>query len=574
MNTTECKSLLISDFTTDILAGYLNNDPESPKVNAISAPYGQVFQVLADGNNSCWQEKPDVTLIWTRPESVIESFKHLISYQPVSIDKILGDVDAYCEALLKLRDRVKVALVPTWVLPHYHRGYGLLDMKCGVGLTNALMKMNIRLSENLEGAPNIYVLNSQRWIDSGGKQAFNPDLWYMAKIAFGKEVFKEASKDVKAALRGISGFSRKLIILDLDDTLWGGTVGEDGWRNLRLGGHDPVGEAFVDFQDGLKSLINRGVLLGIVSKNDETSALEAIERHDEMVLRLDDFAGWKINWGDKARNIVDLVSELNLGLQSVVFIDNDPVERARVRDALPEVLVPEWPEKKSLYKSTLLSLPYFDNPSISEEDRERTKMYVSERERQNLRKDVGSLEDWLKTLGTKVELEELNGLNLSRVVQLLNKTNQFNLSTRRLTEGELQEWVAAPNRKFWIVRVTDRFGDSGLTGLVSIEISGSKASIIDFVLSCRVMGRKIEEILVYKVVSYAQSLNLEEVCAQYIPTPKNRPTLDFWTRSGFVLDKESQIFAWNLTESFPCPTSVELQPGIPLLDSQSVLRSA
>jgi FkbH-like protein len=256
-----------------------------------------------------------------------------------------------------------------------------------------------------------------------------------------------------------------------------------------------------------------------------------------------------------------------------MFIDNDPVERARVREALPEVFVPEWPDKKSLYRSTLLGLPYFDNPSISQEDRERTKMYVSDRERQSSRKEIDSLEDWLKSLRTKVECRELTVENLARVAQLLNKTSQFNLSTRRVTEGELQNWVAAPNRKFWVIRVVDRFGDSGLTGLVSIEISGKKASIIDFVLSCRVMGRKIEETMIYIVATYAKSLALEEVCAKYIPTSRNRPCLEFWLKSGFEFDTANNAFKWNLSRPFVCPSCINLEPCVGLIQAEAVLYS-
>jgi len=185
----------------------------------------------------------------------------------------------------------------------------------------------------------------------------------MGKLAFGNEVFKEAVKHVKSSLRGIRGKARKIVILDLDDTLWGGIVGDLGWRDLNLGGHDPVGEAFVDFQKTLKSLLNRGIILGIVSKNEESVALDALQNHPEMVLRPDDFAGWKINWSDKAMNIVELVAELNLGLDAVVFIDDNPVERACVKETLPDVLVPEWPEDRMLYKKALLDLDCFNSLS-------------------------------------------------------------------------------------------------------------------------------------------------------------------------------------------------------------------
>ena len=559
MNTSELACLVIADFTIDILAGYLNNDEELPRVNAVCTPFGQVFQVLADESHPCWRQHRDFAVIWTRPEGVIESFKRLISYELVPAERIIADVDEYCEALLKLQHRVQFAFVPTWVFSSYHRGYGMLDMKRDIGIANAVMKMNLRLSENLEKASNIYVLNAQKWIETVGNKAFNPQLWYMAKVVFGNEVFKEATKDMRAALRGIAGLSRKLILLDLDDTLWGGIVGEDGWKNLRLGGHDPVGEAFVEFQQALKSLTNRGVLLGIVSKNEENIALEAIENNPEMILTLKDFAGWKINWCDKACNIVDLVSELNLGLRSVVFIDNDPVERARVREELPEVCVPDWPERTTLYKSALLALPYFDSPSINMEDRDRTKMYVSDRERQYSRKAIGSLENWLKTLETKVAVEELNDTNLSRVIQLFNKTNQMNLTTRRMTDGELKQWAMSGHRKFWVIRVRDKFGDSGLTGLVSIEMIDETARIVDFVLSCRVMGRNIERTILYIVVGYAQSIQLKEVRVHYIPTAANKPCFEFWQNSGFSSDKEKNTFRWDVRQAYPAPEGIEIE---------------
>jgi len=382
-------------------------------------------------------------------------------------------------------------------------------------------------------------------------------LWYMGKIAYGNEVFMEAVKDIKAALRGIDGQSMKLIILDLDDTLWPGIVGDVGWENIRLGGHDHIGEAFVDFQRALKSLTNRGVLLGIVSKNEETIALEAIKNHPEMVLRLEDFAGLKINWQDKAQNTIDLVSDLNLGLQSVVFIDDNPVERARVREALPEVFVPEWPENKMLYKSALLSLRCFDTPSITKEDFERTGMYVSERQRSSLKRNVSSLDEWLKSLKIKVTVEELNTANLQRTAQLLNKTNQMNLTTRRMTESELVSWVKQNGHKLWTFCVSDKFGDSGLTGIISIEVENKKGRIVDFVLSCRVMGQKVEETMLYTAINYSQSLGLEEIHAEYIPTAKNKPCLEFFKRSGFEYTNGS--FVWKVYKDFIMPKYIEIE---------------
>jgi HAD superfamily phosphatase (TIGR01681 family) len=234
----------------------------------------------------------------------------------------------------------------------------------------------------LQDVPNVYVMNAQRWLEATATRGRSMAKgWYLGKVPFSGETFAEVARDLKAAARALTGHTRKLLVLDLDDTLWGGIVGDIGWENLQLGGHDAVGEAFVDFQHAVKALTARGIVLGIVSKNTERVALDAIDTHPQMVLRRTDFVGWRINWQDKAQNIADLAAELHLGLQSVVFIDDNPVERARVRDALPEVFVPDWPEDKLLYTERFLGLRCFDAPAISREDAERTALYAAERER-------------------------------------------------------------------------------------------------------------------------------------------------------------------------------------------------
>lgn len=547
------RCILISDFTIDSLGGYLSNRDAPPAVECMIAPFDQVVQVLMDVSMECWQKNPDMAVVWTRPQGAVPSFNQVINFEGASTDQILREVDDYSALLAGIRDRVRAVFVPIWVVPPYQRTSGMLDMKAGIGVTNTLMRMNLRLAENLESVPNIHLLDTQRWVAVAGKQAFNPKLWYMGKIAFGNEVFLEAARDIRSALEGLAGNSRKLVVLDLDDTLWGGTVGDVGWQSIRLGGHDQAGEAYVDFQRALKALTNRGILLAIASKNDEATALEAIDKHPEMVLRRGDFAGWKINWQDKAQNIADLVTGLNLGLQSVVFIDDNPVERARVREALPEVLVPEMPRDSMLYRSALVGLRCFDTPSITSEDTERTRMYSTERQRRDSRGIAGSLDEWLKSLQTKVTVEELDQGSLQRTAQLLNKTNQMNLSTRRLTEPELMAWAEQRQRRLWTLRVSDRFGDSGLTGILSVETKDRTLCIVDFILSCRVMGRKVEEAMLLTAVRYAQSIGLDEVSARHLPTPKNRPCLEFWRRSGFIYDEGRDCFYWRVSNDYPQP---------------------
>ena len=552
------RCLLISDFNLDNFAGYLDNDEDGSRVETIVAPYGQVVPTLAQEGGEDWEREPDCCMVWTRPEGVVESFNRLLMGEKVDGMEIEGEVDEFSSLLLGVSERVKAVFVPTWWVPTCNRGYGMLDMRRDTGIAYHLMRMNLRLADNLADARNVFLLNIQKWIESAGKNAFNPKLWQMGKIAFHNKVFLEAVKDLKAALDGLDGRARKLIIVDLDDTLWGGIVGDEGWEKLKIGGHDHIGEAFVEFQRALKALTRRGILLGIASKNEEGTALEAIEKHPEMVLVLDDFAGWRIDWEDKAQNLVDLVAELNLGLQSVVFIDDSPLERARVREALPEVLVPDWPADPAHYTASLLSLRCFDVPHLSGEDADRSGMYAAERKRRELKKSIPSLDDWLHSLDLKVEIEELNEANLPRAVQLFNRTNQMNLTTRRLTEAELKEWADHPERELWVFHVADKFGDAGLTGLLSLEKQGEEGRIVDFVLSCRVMGRRVEETMIHYAVQQARIRGLTRICAEYVPTSKNKPCLDLFARVLAVAEGGADRFFWEVERDFPLPAHVEI----------------
>jgi FkbH-like protein len=550
--------LLVSDFNADNLATLLNNCSDDPLVEVVTAPFGQVVPTLVNGELRCWQEKLDFVVVWTRPECILDEFrKALQGAEPVDISTLESQVDAFCELLLATKKRTSVLFVPTWAVPAFRQGHAMQDLALGSGVARIVMQINLRLLQNLDTASNIYALNTQKWMESAGTKAFNPRLWYLAKIPFGTEVFKAAVEDMKAALRGISGRARKLLILDLDDTLWGGIVGDTGWENLVLGGHDPTGEALVDFQQELKAMSSRGLLLGIVSKNEESIALEAIEKHPEMVLKLGDLAGWRINWDDKAKNIAELAADLNLGLDSVVFIDDNPVERDRIRKALPGVLVPEWPEDKRRYVQSLAALNCFASPVISAEDRQRSSMYVSERERTNLKVQIGSVEKWLESLEMALTIEDLNNATLPRATQLLNKTNQMNLSTRRMNEEQFATWATGPGRRVWLFRVSDRFGDSGLTGIASMECQERKAQVIDFILSCRVMGRRVEEAMLGILIEWARANGMEEIYAIYQPTAKNKPCHDFLRRSGLECHEEA-TFTWPCQRPYPSQTHIKL----------------
>jgi FkbH-like protein len=545
---------LISDFNLETLAHMLANDDCSPRIAATPAPFGQVYPALLHPPG----DAADFALVWTSPEKSIPAFAEVLHYGEVNNDRLTAELHEFVHSLQQAGKHFRAIFVVSWTLPAYLRGNGILGMRKN-GPRRMLLQLNLMLAEQLEDCPNIYLLDGQRCLDSARGNPYSPKLWYLTKSPFQAQVYSSAAADLKAAVSSVLGCSRKLLVVDLDNTLWGGIVGDLGWENLRLGGHDHIGEAFLDFQRAIKTLRNRGVLLAIASKNEESIALEALTEHPEMLLRPEDFAASRINWKDKAANIAELAEELNLGLQSVVFIDDNALERARVREALPEVYVPEWPDDKTLFASTLSELDCFDSAYVTAEDASRHAMYATEAQRKHSRAGFSSLEEWMLSSATVVKIEEFCDANRERVVQLLNKTNQMNLSTRRLSSQELQNWLQPDNRKLWAFRVSDRFGDSGLTGVLSLEILPGFANIVDFVLSCRVMGRDVERVMLACAAQHCAALGLEELRARYLPTAKNRPCLEFWTSSGFAHEKKQDGFTWPLRHPYPFPRGIEIQ---------------
>mgnify|MGYP001228279329 CR=1 FL=1 len=542
---------LISDFNVEPLARIMANLPDLAGIRVASAPYGQFYQSMdmAEGHEFLTK------FLWSRPEGVIPSFAKALNYEEIDHEVVLKEVDDLAAAILASTDSQNV-FVASWNLPPSQVGYGLLDWRPGLGLSNLLARMNLRLAEKLADKSNIYMLDSARWFaDLTGSEATT--MWYAAKVPYGNSILQRAAADVARALLTIGGNSRRLIVLDLDNTLWGGVVGEVTWEGIRLGGHDHTGEAFKAFQKELKALSNRGVQLALVSKNDEAVALEAIDRHPEMLIRRSDLAGWRINWQDKAANIAALLEEINLGPKSVVFIDDNPAERDRVGSMFPDILVPDWPKNPAAYVHALRRLACFDTATISSEDRARKAMYVAERERRAAREELGGIDDWLRKIGTRVTVRALGSDSLARATQLLNKTNQLNLSTRRLSDAEFSKWAAAPNRAVMVLSAADSFGDMGIVGLVSIEAEDGQGRLVDFILSCRAMGRRIEETMLYLAFEKLQQLGGERLAVDLLPTARNRPTLDVLVNSGIRRLGDSQ-FEIRVEDDYQAPETVEI----------------
>src|SRR5262249_38581234 len=528
-----------------------------PGATITAAPFGPVMQTLLQPSAEFWSHSYDLLGLWTFPGSVVAPFNDVLGFAKWSGDELDRDVDAFVELVRGLEGRTGHIFLPSWVAPAMSGHRPSIEMKRGIGAAAALLRMNLHLVERLDASPAVVLFNTERWLQQGGPGAFSDKLWYLSKTPYSKSVFDEAARDLVATWRGISGHGRKVVILDLDHTLWGGTVGDLGWEAIQLGGHDPVGEAYLQFQKELKRLTREGVVLAVVSKNEERAALEAIEKHPEMILRAHDFAAWRINWKDKARNIVEVMNDLNLGPDSAVFLDDSQHERSRIRQALPHVLVPEWPSDPLDYAKPLRELPCFESAWITDEDRTRSAMYASDRERKALQIELQSIEKWLEMLDLEVTVAPLSAHNLERASQLLNKTNQMNLTTRRLSSHELATWGANENHQIWTFAVKDKLGDYGLCGIASVALGGARAELVDFVLSCRAMGRGIEEAIISVVAQKVRAAGGDGLTASYVATKKNTPCVRwFEQQSPFTRQSDGQTFLLDVNRDVPPPRHI------------------
>ena len=532
---------IISSFNHANFIGLLGNNNDF-KWQINDSNYNQIFQILSDRKLNIWKKKSDISLIWSTPESISPEFKKLLNHEKANKNIIKKDIDFFFNCLRTVKKNSDIILIPNWILREPNESSIALSFSKKLGIEYHLSYMNYYLSELMNKEKNFYLLNSTKWLTNCGSEAtYNSKLWYLMKSPFSNEFYNEAILDVVSIFKTLKGLSKKLLVLDLDDTLWGGIVGEVGWKNLRIGGHDYLGEAFKDFQYKIKSLKNYGILLALCSKNNESTALEAIEKHPEMVLKLDDFVSYKINWNNKAKNILDITKELNIGLQSVVFLDDTPYERAHVKESLPEVTVPNLPLDPVNYSSFLSKLRYFDTSFISKEDKKRADLYKSEFKREKIKQNLKSDAQWLKTLELKITVENAKSENLPRTHQLLNKTNQMNLTTRRLSEKELNSWKNKSSNKLWTIRAKDKFGDYGIIGIVSISIKNKSAKLEDFILSCRVVGRNIEKVMIEFVKDYCQKAKIDKIKGKYLKTKKNALLFEYFKKLDLI-DKNKHSF--------------------------------
>ncbi len=383
--------------------------------------------------------------------------------------------------------------------------------------------------------------------------------YYISKMILNPQLAKPFKYWFHNKLEKIQYVRKKCVILDLDNTLWGGILGEEGIEGIKIGGDYP-GNAFLMFQESLIQLTKIGVILAICSKNNEQDVLEALEKNPYIKLKLDYFSSYRMNWNNKADNIKQIATELNIGLDSIVFVDDNPAERELVKAFLPEVAVPDFPEQpyQLPHFFDLLLQRYFAVYETTDEDRLKTLQYKANKQRNAELENFTDFTDYLEKLEIKIEIYNANKFNINRIAQLTQKTNQFNLTTKRYSESDILNFLEH-NDLIYCMNASDKFGDNGLTGLIIIKKHTSLEIEIDsFLMSCRILGKDIETAFLNEILRLLKSSGIQKVTAKYIQTPKNRQVENFYDKAGFKFIKEQygiRSYALDLQNTNPTTIS-------------------
>lgn len=497
-------------------------------IDVFEGEYGQYRQELLEPGSSLTDFRPHVVLLALDAHHVASSARG-------ELEAALENITACWSAA---RDNFQATVIHQTILPIFSRLLGNNEQRDPESPAAVIEKLNSRL-RSLADKHGVHLLAADSYAaEDGVTQWFDAVLWHRSKQEIHPRVSHIYGDLVGRLLAALRGRSSKCLVLDLDNTLWGGVIGDDGLEGILLGQGSAMGEAFVDFQHYAQQLSRRGIILAVCSKNDEHNALSPFEQHPDMVLKRKDIACFVANWQDKAGNLRHIAKSLNIGLDSLVFADDNPFERNLVRQELPEVQVPELPEDPSFYAATIAAAGYFESLTVTEEDRERAGQYRANIEREQLKTSATDMEGYLRGLGMELIARPFDAVGLARIVQLINKTNQFNLTTRRYTETDIRAVMSDPGAAAYQFRLTDRFGDNGVVAILIGRMGDNAALVMDtWLMSCRVLGRQVEEACLNVMIDAARRLGAKQIVGVYRPTAKNEMVRSLYERLGFRPDE-------------------------------------
>jgi FkbH-like protein len=555
---------VLSNATVDFLVPALVGSAarHGMDLTCVTAPYDQVMQESLDPQSEINLSAPDVALLAV-------DFRGLPLRQAIGDAASAREIVASCLAYLATaRTAIKrnggaLCILQT-VVPPPEALFGSMDRIVPGTLRWSIDAFNRELAQSVVGTEDL-LLDVAAIAESVGVANWHcPRQWNMGKFPFAESVVPLYAEHAARLLGALRGTSRRCLVLDLDNTIWGGVIGDDGLEGIKLSQGDATGEAHLELQREALSMRQRGIVLAVSSKNDDETARLPFRSHPEMVLKENHIAVFQANWNDKATNIVAIANELSLGLESLVFVDDNPAERGLVRQALPEVAVLEMPEDPAQYARTLAAAGYFEAVVFSREDMTRADFYQDNARRVALQNQAGDVDSYLASLDMRITFSPFDATGRARIAQLINKSNQFNLTTRRYTENEVRAAEHDPACFTLQVRLTDALSDNGMISVVICrEHSPGVWDIDTWLMSCRVLGRRVEQMVLRELLARARERRIKTLAGRYLPTARNKLVADHYKNLGFTLlaHETDGTTAWMLTVEGahiePAPMTVE-----------------
>jgi FkbH-like protein len=526
---------LLGDTATQFLAVALRGYGYEAKcdLEIFEADYNQIEQQVFNEASELYSYTPDIVVIFQSTQKMLRLFYELespaekLQFASTQLQKL----EDLTEAINTNASGCKIICLN---FPEIDDSvFGNYSNKTPTSFTYQLRKINYELMNLSQKVTNLFICDfSQIQNEYGRQTTFDPRLYIDADMVLSLDSLPVLAKSVFDITQSLSGVFKKCLILDLDNTLWGGIIGDDGIENIEIG-HLGQGKAFSELQQWVKQLKERGILLAVCSKNDEAIAKEPFLKHPDMELSLDDISIFVANWDSKVDNIQYIQKFLNIGFDSMVFLDDNAFERNLISTHLPEIFVPELPVDPAEYLAYLRTLNLFETSSFTEGDQERTQQFQDEAERVIIQKTFTSEDDFLESLVMECVVKSFNDFNIPRVAQLTQRSNQFNLRTMRYSEADLRRFVATDSYTTLSFSLKDKYGDHGLISLVILCWNEDSVFIDTWIMSCRVLRRGVEHLVLNAIVDAAKQKDILRVVGEYIPTPKNALVHDHYCNLGF-----------------------------------------
>ena len=530
-----------SQFLCTAIKGHCIENGFNP--NIFEAPYNQIERQLRDFSSDLYCFKPLFTFLFYSPFKLRNQFYQLsLSDQSSFAEQFLSNLE---QMLLNAQNKFDTNFIISSIPEINDQVFGNYGCKVTSSWIYQVRRLNYGLMELAKQHDSFYIndlcsLSSQY----GFVKTFSPSLYFQGDIIYDLDFLPFVSSNSVGIIKVCLGKVSKCLVLDLDNTLWGGVIGDDGIENIQLGGSG-AGRIFVEFQHWIRQLKNRGILLSVCSKNNEDTAKKVFESHPEMVLKLDDISVFVANWDNKASNIVEIQQRLNIGFDSMVFIDDSAFERNLVRQLIPDICVPEMPSDPAEYLSFLQSLNLFESASFTEEDASRTFMMKQDFNRKNLKQSFLSEQDYLRDLKLQMHVESVNEYNLARITQLIQRSNQFNLRTIRYTSSEISQIASSESFLSLAFSLEDKYGKYGLISFVIVSLSNSNAFVDTWVMSCRVLNRGVEDFILNTIVEMLRERKVDQLEGEFIPTSKNKIVENLYLNLGFLQQSNLWILDLN-----------------------------